>query len=207
MVGMKCALVALCSALVLSLAVGLASANHISISNQTFRMVWSPLTWAGTEVSVRCPVTLEGSFTSRTLTKTVGAQVARITRADVGTCTGGTETFLTETLPWTLQYESFSGTLPLISRVTLGLIGFDHLLVTGFMNTERCQYRYEQTEPGAIIANLSGGSIESVRIDESRRHVLTRETLTLAPCDPRLGNVGTGSMTTPGGTRLTVSLI
>lgn len=120
-------LAALAAAVVLALAVGLASANDLSYSNQAFRIVWSRLSFSesGGGIPISCPVTLEGSFHSRTMTKTQGALVAHITSAVVNNprCTEGHATILEETLPWHVLYDSFSGTLPSITSVRHLLIG------------------------------------------------------------------------------------
>lgn len=105
----------------MALAISSASARSLSISNQTFRAVWNPVTLAeplgGT---VSCPMTLEGSLHSRTIAKVSYALIGYITRALSGvpaSCTGGEMTILQETLPWHVRYFGFSGTLPNIAAV------------------------------------------------------------------------------------------
>jgi hypothetical protein len=99
----------------LMLAVASASASRLSLTSNQFRVVWSPLTIEGSGIAVRCPVTMEGSFRSRTIQKVRESTIGSVTRASVGACTGGTATFLTAGLPWNFTYESFEGTLPNIS--------------------------------------------------------------------------------------------
>ena len=105
-----------------------ASASHISISSQNFRVTWNPLVFgsaSGPSGSlVRCNVTLEGSFHSATIAKTIGALVGYVTRASLPhPCTGGEAWALTaaegrtETLPWHVTFEGFEGALPTISGV------------------------------------------------------------------------------------------
>jgi len=122
----KLALAGLAATLLMAFAVNSASANHLSVSSQNFRLVWTALTFFGegtgsTENTIICPVTLEGSFHSSTLAKVIGALIGHVTRATVvGTsCTGGRATILQETLPWHVTYEGFSGTLPRITAVRL----------------------------------------------------------------------------------------
>jgi hypothetical protein len=103
------------------------SANNISQSSRTFRGTWAPLRIIdrelfGTEGTVSCNVTLEGSFHSSSIRKVARAQVGYISRAVMGSpCTGGTASILSGTLPWHLTYDSFTGTLPNITKVQFGL--------------------------------------------------------------------------------------
>ncbi len=101
------------------------SANNLSQSSRTFRGTWAPLEIIDLEVAtVRCSVTVEGSFHSSTIRKVPGSLVGYITRAALSPCTGGNATFLRDTLPWHLQYEGFEGTLPAITGLQHGIIGF-----------------------------------------------------------------------------------
>lgn len=121
----SCALAALAAALVLGCAVGSASANRLSYSHQGFRIMWETLTFSesGGGFPITCRVTLEGSFHSATMNKTEGAQVAHISRASIGSCAEGHATILNAALPWTVLFESASGTLPAITGVRHALIG------------------------------------------------------------------------------------
>jgi len=127
----KLAITSLFAIASLAALVGSASARNLSISNQNVRVTWTSLEFEGGAV-VRCPVTLEGSFHTRTITKTIGSLIGYITRAisKNESCTGGTgwafngterqgETTLANTLPWHLTYEGFAGTLPNITRIRL----------------------------------------------------------------------------------------
>ena len=131
----------------LGLAVAQASANQLSLSSRTFRVTWSSLqmTPNGFE-PVRCPVTLEGSLHSSTFGKIGGALLGYVTRAVSGTCTGGTVTFLTGTLPWHVRYGSFAGVLPAISSLTLQLVG---LSVSGTEARAHLSIQSRGNEPGA----------------------------------------------------------
>jgi hypothetical protein len=127
----KALLSVLTVALVLAAAVGTASARNLSVNEQSFRLIWTPLQ-LGTEPGgggtvIRCNVTLEGSFHSRTIPKVARTLIGWVTRAIVAhPCTGAGEGFaLTaaetgrETLPWHVTYEAFSGRLPNITRIRL----------------------------------------------------------------------------------------
>ncbi len=114
---------AVAATMLLSLAVGSASARNLRISNQNTRIVWSALRFIAGGRTVTCHVTLEGSFVEATASKVVGSLLGRVTRAAVNTCTGGSATVLTATLPWHIVYRGFTGTLPRITLVQVGLLG------------------------------------------------------------------------------------
>lgn len=118
---------ALAAALVLACAVG-ASGARLSISNTAIRQVWRPLTFATgpgeTGVTVRCNVTLEGSFHYRTTVKQSRALIGYITRAEVRhPCSGGEAWAVNgiertpNGLPWHITYEGFESSLPNIAGV------------------------------------------------------------------------------------------
>jgi hypothetical protein len=199
----------LAAVLLLAVSVASASANKLSISGQSFRMAWTSMQISGEELEeerTTCGVTLEGSFHSRTVAKVAGALIGYITRATAGNCTVGEATMLTETLPWHVMYESFTGTLPAITSARFGITGLTMLIVGGPLR--RCLYRFPPAAPGGVIANLTGGAVTSIRIDEARRHELFESRLTIRMCRPRLGAQGSGTMTTPGTTtKLTITLI
>ncbi|HET6448108.1 MAG TPA: hypothetical protein VFG31_03290 [Conexibacter sp.] len=96
------------------------------------------------EIQVACPVTLEGTFAGRSFAKAPRLQYATVTRAAVteASCTGrrtfwarnerelwiiateeipGKLHWLTETLPWPLEYQAFQGVLPVITSIIGGL--------------------------------------------------------------------------------------
>jgi hypothetical protein len=128
---------ALAAAVMLACVVSSASARSLSISNQNIRVTWRSLEFDGTVVVIRCPVTLEGSFHSRTIAKVERSLIGAITRANVAqdACANGrliafngTEPYnggtAPQTLPWHLTYESFGGTLPNISSIDILLSRF-----------------------------------------------------------------------------------
>jgi hypothetical protein len=121
------ALAALSATLLMTLAVADVSANRLSVTNARFRIVWRSIEFrnAGFPGEARCPVTLEGSFHSSTMSKVADALIGHISRASVASasCTGGSATILQESLPWHVAYKGFRGTLPEITSVRLGLIG------------------------------------------------------------------------------------
>ncbi len=122
----KLTLAALTATMLLGLAVSNASANHLSTNELGFRITWASLEFSETvfRIGIRCPVTLEGAFSSATIAKVTGAAIGSVNRVTVRneSCTGGHATALTERLPWRITYEAFTGTLPRITGIKVLLI-------------------------------------------------------------------------------------
>jgi len=123
----KLGLTALIAAMLLASALSTASARRLEVSNQGFLVSWSRLEFQASFGSVRCQVTLDGSFHSRTIPKVERLLIGHITQVIIKkeSCTGG-EALIEgrgQTLPWHVTYESFTGTLPSITSVSLLLRG------------------------------------------------------------------------------------
>jgi hypothetical protein len=120
----KLMLAGLTATIVLSFAVSGVSARRIETSEQGFLTRWSPIVLSAAGNRVSCPMTLEGSFHSKTFSKVCGELIGYISKAQIPVgleppCVGGTATLLTETLPWHIQYVSFAGRLPNITSIRL----------------------------------------------------------------------------------------
>jgi hypothetical protein len=117
----KLILASLTATLLMALAVsGTASARVFSVDNMNFRVVWTSLEFrAGELATIRCRVTLEGSFHSQTISKVEKALIGYVSRAIVAgeRCTGGSATVHAESLPWHITYSGFTGTLPNIRSI------------------------------------------------------------------------------------------
>ena len=155
------------------LASSIASGSRLSLSATTFRIV----SGAGVrEGFVICPLTLEGSFHSRSFAKVPGALIGYITRArlEEELCSGGEARYLQETLPWHLQYASFSGFLPNITSITTNVIGLG-IVVTRFGRS--CLYRTTMATPGVLTwFREPEGALRGIRWSESERiPSITRE--------------------------------
>ncbi len=166
----RAACAALAAACSLALTVGSASANRLSYSSQGFRIIWTSLTFSesGGDFPISCPVTLEGSFNSATFAKVRDAQAGLITRAVVNnpSCSEGQATILSETLPWHVTYQSFSGTLPAILSVRYDLLGAAFRIEPGLGVV--CLARSSETFPAAGEASReSRGNITSLTPDAS----------------------------------------
>lgn len=105
-----------------------ATAGHYSSTSQTFRATFRTVTRSGLFGTIKCQLTLEGSLHARTMTKATGALIGYITEAMLGPCEQGTETILTETLPWHIQQDGYVGALPRILRIIVRIIGFRLLM-------------------------------------------------------------------------------
>lgn len=155
----------------LACAIATASANRLSISNRSYRLVWSSVEFS--PGGIRCPLTLEGSFHSATMRKVIGALVGHVSKATFANCTGGRFTALQETLPWHVQYRLFEGALPTISGVAYNLIGLsvnEEIPLFGVA----CLIRTTAMTPFSYIARTgASGTVTSVRIDETRTILLT----------------------------------
>jgi len=92
--------------MILALAVSGTSARNLSVTEQSLRVVWTPIEFVAGGRSARCNLTLEGSFHYRTIVKREGALSGFITRAILNTSSGGSATVLTNTLPWHLTYNA-----------------------------------------------------------------------------------------------------
>ncbi|MFL5909756.1 MAG: hypothetical protein ACJ768_04200 [Gaiellaceae bacterium] len=193
-----------------------ASARAFSFDDNNFRAAWNSIEFASESItSIRCPLTLEGTFVSRTVAKRVGAVIGRVIRADVrgglaaGECTNGSVRANTETLPWDIAYDSFAGTLPNITSVRLSLVGASFEADSLDFLIPKCRSTMTITEPGggsvSVIREVGGVlRFERYRADETRRIVCR---------DPFEFNIrgafsGEAAMTRRGSTtRIAVSLI
>ena len=151
---------ALSAIVVLGIGVSAASATHLQLlgSEKGIRIVWARLILEGAGNIIECPVTLEGTFSTSTITKRAGTAIGSITRAAVASasCTGGSARVLTETLPWDIQYSSFAGTLPAITTITVRLLRAAFAIhPTGSLT---CLAQTEASHPAVGIINLGAGT-------------------------------------------------
>jgi hypothetical protein len=204
-------LAALAATLLLSTATGSSSARSLSVSSSNFRITWASLEFSEEFGGsfMRCPVTLEGSYHARTIAKAIGTLVGYITRGTVAStaCTGGHMTILSETLPWHVTYEGFTGTLPNITRIKQLVRGFAFRMET-FIGTclispepftgENLNWElYGSTAGGVFTVTTLVPRTESIACRNAREEVL------------RILNYrGSGNVTVLGGTaRISVTLI
>ncbi len=157
----KLLLAGLCATFLLAAAVGTASANHLSVSEQAHRSRWTALRFEAGGFLITCEVELEGSFHSATIAKVANALIGHITEAAFRNCTGGNMTAHRETLPWHWQYRGFTGTLPRIETASINLVGaLFRIAPTG---GPECEAGTTQAEPGiGTIAIGARGEATSI---------------------------------------------
>jgi hypothetical protein len=157
----KLGLTALMAALLLASALTTASARNLEISNQRFRVTWSRLEFQSSVITLRCPVTLEGSFHSRTIPKVERLLIGGITRFDIkkDSCTNGRVLAEEEHLAWHVTYEGFTGTLPAISSARLLLSRF---LFWIEVMTRRCIYGTRTDNITLSAAVNAGGEVTTL---------------------------------------------
>jgi hypothetical protein len=162
----KLALTGLAASMFLALAVSSTSARNLRVTERSLRVVWMPIEFLAAGKTARCNLTLEGSFHYRTIVKREGALSGFITRAILNTCSGGSATVLTNTLPWHLTYNGFTGTLPNITGVSISIIGVSFLARPE--GSIACLARSTAENPVRAIANIgAGGSVTGLRADET----------------------------------------
>ena len=172
----KLLLAATSAAITLSFAASLAHARRLWFSASRFQAIWTPITFEAEGLpAVRCPVTMEGSFHSASISKVSGLLVGYVTSAKVnGTRAGcnntGSARVNTETLPWHVRYLSFVGTLPTITGISLATVGED-FNVDPEGATPNCRVRTTSANPVKGIAAVvpqegSNRRISRLRADE-----------------------------------------
>ncbi len=218
-------LLAIAAAAATAVVAGSASATQLRVSpaERGFRLTWSDFrvthTFNGTQYAVRCPVTFEGSF-HNPIAKTAGGLIGLVTRASIAEaeCTGiiGIDDddiyplnlrFLAETLPWHLQFSSFTGTLPAIGQLWVALAGVA-LETEGFVFELICLYQSTTREPSRfILERESRGTWVNGRLDSSV--AIPRTGAANLLCGRTATTTGSiGSITDQGGgSRLTLTLI
>jgi len=204
----------------LATAVSTASATRISLSNQNIRATYTSLEFVSEGVvTIRCQVTLEGSFHARTMTKVVRNLLGAITKAAVKqeACTNGREaafngveryngTTSPNTLPWHLTYESFTGALPNISSINNLISRFRFGLETAGLCTG--QYGSETDNLTATATREAGGGLTTLTPVEGRNvmTLIRRDAGLACPATHRIR--GTGQLFQLGTTtRVSVTLI
>jgi hypothetical protein len=219
---LKATLAALTVALPLAMAVGTSSARIFSASNQNIRVIWRNLEFTG-GATIRCELTLEGSFHTRTVAKVARTLIGAVTKAIFHRpCTGGEawtanglETHprlgrLNNTLPWHITYEGFVGRLPAITDIYILASRFKYVIQVPIFTTI-CLYGNATDNITGRSVREAGGAITTLAPVEGRnRASLVAELGTSGLC-PANGPFRNG---TPGqvhllntSTRISITLI
>jgi hypothetical protein len=185
--------------------VGTASANRLSVNELTWRHTWTVITFSAAMNSIRCALTVEGSFHSAISRKVSGALSGFATRATLRACSGGSGTILNETLPWHVTYAGFTGTLPHISSVLNELIGAG--ITVQPSGSLKCVMRMTSENPGRSISHIgASGEAREITAEEGAEIPLFGEGgLCRFAGEGHLG--GTGTLSTGSGGTLIVRLI
>jgi hypothetical protein len=151
----KLGLTGLLAAMLLAAALSTASARNLEVSAQGILVSWSRLEFQSNVGTVRCPVTLDGSFHSRTIPKTVNLLIGAISEVRIKreSCSGGEALINNATLPWHIQYGGFTGSLPAITTVRLILSRYQFRVTIIGVN---CFYG-NATDAISGEASLNGG--------------------------------------------------
>jgi len=192
------------AALLLASAVATASARSLSSSEQNIRATWASLEFAGEALTVRCPLTLEGSFHARTLAKVVDTLSGAVTRVSIKeeSCTNGRGR--PKNFPWHIQYSGFTGVLPTINGVLLAIsrLRFE-VVVSGICTGE---YGTETDKVGVSAAREAGGAITTISPIAGQNTV--NRVAGTGFCPPQGRMNGSGNVTVlAGSSRITVTLI
>jgi hypothetical protein len=202
--------------LLLALAVESSSARSLSVSEKGFRAAWVWLEFSA-GVSVRCNVTLEGSFHTATIAKVEHALIGAIARAIVRhPCTGGevwadngreVEPLGTapNKLPWHLSFESFVGTLPAILYLRTLLSRFS-FVIQGTVLGLTCRGRYGTSfDSMPLQVSLNEGATGSIFPTGATMSLAEQlGSVLICPSTASLGGTGTLASAVFGPVRVTL---
>jgi hypothetical protein len=163
---MRALCTALACALIFAAAASDAAAEMFEVINGELglRATWRSFEFEANGLVVRCPLTLEGTFAAESISTTPRAAVATITSAALPStgCTGGTASVSTETLPWHVQYASFTGVLPTITSVRLRAVDAGFSVQLGGTT---CRARATEVEPVNLVANIGSEGVTSLEAE------------------------------------------
>jgi hypothetical protein len=190
------------SVLVLSVVpASVGSARNFSTSDRFFLATFPNAEFLASFDTIRCNLTLEGTLHSRSFAKVVGSLIGYMTRAVATTvCASGSLTILTETLPWHMRYSGFEGTLPRIRRVFTHITGMAFRIREPFGIT--CLARSESGEPAIMRFIREESGVLQLAFLEGR----ISTGMECGGVQVTLFSLS-NALTSPGGMRITVTLI
>jgi len=204
----KLILATLAAAALLATGVSGATARNLSVNERNFELIWSealgsPKTKiefiaSAAGVNVQCRLTLLGRWNERTIKKETASDQGTLNHGEIESCTGGTASLKTETMPWGIRYAGFEGTLPRI-RSTI-----DAIIRIGFRVREpgglECEDATEVNHPAKSIDGNSTeapetglettGEPENIAMDRSARIPLRGEFLCAFAGEGEFGGIG-----------------
>jgi len=199
---------------------GTATARRLRFSEEHIRAVWAGANFEAPFSTIRCPMTLEGRLLGRTFDKVPGGLIGEIIRARIReeSCTpaetrivafNGFENynggFTPNSLPWSLTYEAFRGTLP-----NIGGIRVEAERIRIGVTNAGCTAQYGKAEDHITfeLFRRNEGIISAV-VPVTGENILNRfrvDAGTLCPTSAAMS--GTGDFMVDGGlARVTVTLI
>ncbi|HEV7774720.1 MAG TPA: hypothetical protein VGO48_15675 [Conexibacter sp.] len=186
------------AAVLLGALVSSASAGRLSHSSLTLDATYARMDIRGGLGTVECEVITNETLHTRAITKTRLLLMGYITAANVNRCARGGATFLRETLPWHVRYDSFTGTLPNITGLAKRVIGVSERITEPVFRIS-CLFRTTPETPFIQTTNLTGGTITTLVVGGS------------IACNP--GSIlvsmsgSTNNVVDAGGARVTITLI
>lgn len=150
--------------LVLALFASVAAANRLAVATAEMGDITiADFRFEAGGVDITCRITVSASLHSATNVKTVRALVGQVTHVEVGRCAEGAVTVLTETLPWQVLYNGFTGRLPAPTGVRLLLVGAAYRVSGGGVT---CLARTDSSEPsGGTVALDERGVVTGLTLD------------------------------------------
>jgi len=155
-------LAALAATVLLAVAIGDASAGRFSTNEKNFEFIWNEalgvtktkleLIGRAAGTNVQCKFTLLGRFRETTILKATGLNQGTFNHGEFKECEGGSATIRAETFPWNFRYRSFTGSLPRITSLSIGMIGARYRWEAGGI---ACETQTEANHPWIFI--LEGG--------------------------------------------------
>jgi hypothetical protein len=145
-----------------------ASAHRLRASSSLIRIRWDLMQISEGAGTLECVVILEGVLNNATFAKVNGSTIGYVMRAEREVCEGGILTILRETLPWRVQYEVATGTLPDIEELRVRVVGVSGAASTGFFFS--CLMRSIEAAPARVrFAREAGGFLTGAILDTLSR--------------------------------------
>lgn len=201
-----------CAAALLALgAAEVASATRLSFNSQRMWWRWNrdfKLRFESSFITTECNVTMRVELYSAVIVKRVGTRVGQISEMTREGCDAGTDVEPWNiTLPWVLEYEGYSGTLP---RPTGLFATAPRIRLTVYNEAveQRCEYYSTVEDPWRFILHFSSQIVNSVDSEEIPTLTLDFNVFWGWLCSPTMKVTGFGTVpTTDSGTAIRVTLI
>lgn len=155
----RLALLASATALVVVTAMGsVAYAGRLEWSANNFRIVWTGFNWhlGAFELGITCPLTVEGTWHTRTFAKTAELLIGHVTRAAAGgvaECMGAGSMTAEVMPPWNVRYNGFTGRLPAISAILVRIVEMRFTIANGAVT---CRLTTTAARPFKGQFNING---------------------------------------------------